>query len=51
VDPAGEEFGVANPKVKMLRAAGGDYGFAFDNKKATKLTGRVRRPCSGTGSR
>ncbi len=29
----------ADPKVKIKRAPGGDYGFAFDNKKATTLTG------------
>jgi|SRR5882724_4288539 len=30
---------VADPKVKILKATGGDYGFAFDNRKATQLTG------------
>jgi nucleoside-diphosphate-sugar epimerase len=30
---------IADPKVKILRAKGGDYGFAFDNSKATHLTG------------
>lgn len=30
---------VADPEVKIQRAKGGDYGFAFDNRKATKLTG------------
>jgi hypothetical protein len=25
--------------VKVLKAAGGDYGFAFDIRKAEKLTG------------
>ena len=30
---------VASPTVKILKADGGDYGFAFDNTKATKLTG------------
>lgn len=30
---------VAEPKVKIQKVPGGDYGFAFDNRKATKLTG------------
>ena len=30
---------LANPKVKILKAKGGDYGFAFDISKARKLTG------------
>ncbi len=30
---------IAEPKVKIQKVAGGDYGFAFDNRKATKLTG------------
>jgi nucleoside-diphosphate-sugar epimerase len=30
---------IADPKVKILNAPGGDYGFAFDNSKAKKLTG------------
>ena len=30
---------IANSKVKIQRAVGGDYGFAFDNSKATRLTG------------
>jgi len=30
---------VAEPKVKIQKVAGGDYGFAFDNRKASKLTG------------
>lgn len=30
---------LANPKVKILKAPGGDYGFAFDNGKARKLAG------------
>ncbi len=30
---------VAEPKVKIQKMPGGDYGFAFDNRKATKLTG------------
>jgi nucleoside-diphosphate-sugar epimerase len=30
---------VAEPKVKIQRVTGGDYGFAFDNRKASKLTG------------
>lgn len=30
---------VAEPKVKINKVPGGDYGFAFDNRKATKLTG------------
>lgn len=29
----------ADPRVKIKRAPGGDYGFAFDNTKARKLTG------------
>lgn len=29
----------ANPAVKIENAPGGDYGFAFDNRKALKLTG------------
>ena len=32
---------VADPKVKIKRAPGGDYGFAFDVKHAEKLTGWV----------
>lgn len=30
---------IADPKVKIHKAPGGDYGFAFDNRKAFKLTG------------
>ncbi|SRR6266850_3236138 len=30
---------VADAKVKIQKVPGGDYGFAFDNRKATKLTG------------
>lgn len=30
---------VADPKVKISRAPGGDYGFAFDVRKAAKMTG------------
>ncbi len=30
---------IANPKAKILKAPGGDYGFAFDNRKAHKLAG------------
>jgi nucleoside-diphosphate-sugar epimerase len=30
---------VADPRVKLSRAPGGDYGFAFDVRKAAKLTG------------
>jgi nucleoside-diphosphate-sugar epimerase len=30
---------IANPAVKVESAPGGDYGFAFDNTKATQLTG------------
>jgi len=30
---------VADPKVKIQKAPGGDYGFAFDNRKAKKLVG------------
>ena len=30
---------IANPQVKVEAAPGGDYGFAFDNTKATRLTG------------
>jgi len=30
---------LAEPEVKTLRAPGGDYGFAFDIRKAAKLTG------------
>jgi len=30
---------IAEPKVKIQKTTGGDYGFAFDNRKATKLTG------------
>ena len=30
---------LADPKVKIQKVAGGDYGFAFDNSKATRLTG------------
>jgi len=29
---------LAEPKVKIQKVAGGDYGFAFDNRKATELT-------------
>jgi nucleoside-diphosphate-sugar epimerase len=32
---------IANPEVKIEKAPGGDYGFAFDIKKASKLTGWV----------
>jgi nucleoside-diphosphate-sugar epimerase len=32
---------VADPEVIMHSADGGDYGFAFDNSKATRLTGWV----------
>lgn len=30
---------VADPKVTIQKSKGGDYGFAFDNRKAEKLTG------------
>lgn len=30
---------VADPRVAINEAPGGDYGFAFDNRKATALTG------------
>ena len=30
---------LVDPKVKIRKAPGGDYGFAFDNSKATRLTG------------
>lgn len=30
---------IANPEVKVEIAASGDYGFAFDNAKAARLTG------------
>ena len=30
---------IADPNVKILKAPGGDYGFAFDNSKARKLAG------------
>jgi nucleoside-diphosphate-sugar epimerase len=30
---------IANPEVKIEKAPGGDYGFAFDINKASKLTG------------
>jgi nucleoside-diphosphate-sugar epimerase len=30
---------LANPDAKIDAASGGDYGFAFDTKKATRLTG------------
>ncbi len=30
---------VADPKIKIQKAGGGDYGFAFDNRKAFKLAG------------
>lgn len=29
---------IANPQVKIEKASGGDYGFAFDISKSTKLT-------------
>lgn len=30
---------IASPNAAILKAPGGDYGFAFDNSKATRLTG------------
>lgn len=30
---------IAGPNVKIQKSTGGDYGFAFDNRKATELTG------------
>lgn len=30
---------IADPDVKIQKTPGGDYGFAFDNRKATRLTG------------
>ena len=30
---------IAEPKVKIQKTTGGDYGFAFDIRKAEKLTG------------
>ena len=30
---------IADPKVKVRKTPSGDHGFAFDNRKATKLTG------------
>ena len=30
---------IANPQAKIEKAPGGDYGFAFDNRKALKLAG------------
>ena len=30
---------IANPEVKIEKAPGGDYGFAFDTSKASKLAG------------
>ena len=30
---------LADPKVEIESVEGGDYGFAFDNSKALKLTG------------
>lgn len=30
---------IADPKIKIERAPGGDYGVAFDNRKALKMTG------------
>jgi nucleoside-diphosphate-sugar epimerase len=30
---------IADPKVAINEAPGGDFGFAFDNQKATRLTG------------
>jgi nucleoside-diphosphate-sugar epimerase len=35
----GEFVKIAEPKVKIARVAGGDYGFAFDNRKALRLAG------------
>ena len=34
---------IANPDVRIESAPGGDYGFAFDNGKATRLTGWTPR--------
>jgi nucleoside-diphosphate-sugar epimerase len=30
---------IAEPRAKIIKAPGGDYGFAFDNRKALKLAG------------